>query len=114
MNATLATLELQTGYWRLSPFSRGIEKCAVAEADAADAAMVSPCIGGLGDAPSAYCNNETSGLLCSICDAPGTFFDTAGARCESCPSVVPVIATTVVLICILVLLVQGLKMLAAR
>lgn len=83
-NASLESIQVSRGYWRLTNRSRVLAKCSMHK----DA---TPCLGGRG--PD-FCSNSTKGPLCSLCKEEGTFFREEHAACERCPRVGLVLGTT--------------------
>lgn len=76
LNSTVASLQMQRGFWRLSTASAVIYECE----DTDDGST--PCTGG--NSSGALCREGHSGPLCEVCEA-GLRFDRNNARCERCP-----------------------------
>ena len=81
-NATIASVSLQRGFWRISNATTQAFKCKT------DGAWT-PCLGGsrAGWDGDGYCAAEYGGPKCELCTQPDHFFDHLGARCRACGSV---------------------------
>ena len=95
--ATLQTLRLDDGYWRLSTHTEQIFKCLHGTIGLNGTNSSSPCVGGTGtaamgetgngvmEAGAGYCRPGHSGPLCEGCTEPFTHFSRESASCEVCP-----------------------------
>jgi len=101
-NSTVATLELEEGYWRHSIIATRTYRCK------ADGAWT-PCIGGANasDKGDGYCADGYRGPRCEVCDGPAysKHFDTLSASCKDCGNVT---TRTVIVACsVLLVLLAG-------
>ena len=92
-DATLATVNVTSGYWRLTNASRSIVDCHKNDAG------TSPCKGGTdaGDDGAGYCEPGHHGPRCELCDDSGYHFVEELARCTECPKVRSVVSIAVAL-----------------
>ncbi|KAL1499616.1 hypothetical protein AB1Y20_011815 [Prymnesium parvum] len=76
LNATLQTVVVNYGWWRLSPDATRLYKCETSGNSSA-------CTGGTyGDH---ICAPSHAGPLCKVCLLPDQLFDSSRARCVDCP-----------------------------
>ena len=73
-NTTVKTLQVQLGYWRLSPYSTAIEPC---DGDN----TTSPCVGG---GSEGICAAGFLGPRCTYCSNSSTYYDSG--VCATCPN----------------------------
>ncbi|KAL1515069.1 hypothetical protein AB1Y20_004134 [Prymnesium parvum] len=80
-NATIETLDVWRGHWRLSPYSLNVVKCASSQ----DGGTLSPCAGGAdaGVDGGGYCRPEFKGPRCELCTSETEYF--ANGKCVGCP-----------------------------
>ena len=85
--ATLTSVNLTDGYWRLAPEARSISKCHVNDDG------ISPCKGGINASADGqgYCVAGHEGPLCELCTDPGFYFKRTDGRCIECPQVQSVV-----------------------
>ena len=74
-NATLRTVTLRHGYWRLSDLALDVWQC-----DGID--NVSGCVGG---ASIGTCVDGQGGPLCKVCLHEGEYYDEGDGLCHACP-----------------------------
>ena len=81
LNATLETLRVVRGYWRLSSTSLEARRCVGSELD-------SPCVGGtdLGIEGEGYCRDGHKGPRCELCTNTSQYY--SQGSCFDCPEVV--------------------------
>ena len=75
-NATLTTMLLRDGYWRLSPLATRLLPCIAANGSAVS------CVGG---APSGQCAPGMAGPLCTVCTNDTQYHDEDTGTCLECP-----------------------------
>jgi len=101
-NTTVETMIVLEGYWRLSPFSPSISKCA--SGDTPNATNATSCLGG--NAGDETCASRTYGPMCQVCAQDAQYF--SAGRCLDCPEAGPGVAKgTAILLSILILAAAG-------
>jgi len=78
LNSTVETLQVQPGWWRLSPHSTRAYKCA-------SQGNTSVCVGG--SRGGSLCAPDHKGPLCKVCSLDDHYFDDDDAKCVRCEPV---------------------------
>ena len=100
-NSTLSTIELERGYWRMSPTVQEASACIVR---LVDNRTVSACAGGRTDNEgSSNCVQGHQGPLCQVCEGSHLHFDDSAGLCTECPTLLGRISIGAVAVGVLIL-----------
>ena len=89
-NATLATLEILPGFWRLSTAAYEISRCPLSYGTD-NGTELNICVGGVdtGHLGNGYCAANHSGPLCKVCDISGKHYESDQRHCVDCDGFAP-------------------------